>query len=457
MSAPIDPAFDTPFVDYGQVGSFVAPVAVPSLGPLDGTLVNLPCINPDWLRLVLGCVDQLRNRSSWLGSYTDAQIVAILGLVEQLRIALQMANPCCDVALQLTSGCVLQYSTDGGVTFTDVAGWATNFPLCVQAVIIPPVPVLPPGQTNPQRACNIAGFLAIDLVQQAVQQAIVVFNQNKTLVNYITTILPIFSYAFPITTFGLEAFVFLYNFITSANIADFEASQNDVALFNLVKCAIYEAILPQGYVTPGNKGTICSNIGAIVYTHPDVITAISGFCDGLSVAQLQAMQNVGVYNDPQDCTACGAPTNCHLFDFTTGPAGWGVDHPYWGNQVNGQGWEGVYDGVDNLTIINIDITFSPPLVIDGWKAKIGLAGVLAPGYVRDVQMFSSGSLVYTESMNSTSYPSGSIIGNNTPFSVTADEVRLRVYDIGNVSDVITSFELMFPSGDPIVPHVGCTY
>lgn len=333
----IDPAFDTPFNDYGQVGSFVSPATPPSLGPLEGTLVSLPCINPDWLRLVLGCVDQLRNISSWLPTLTDTQRVALLGQVEDLRIALQMAAPCCDVAIRLQPDCVLQFSTDGGATWTDVDGWAANFANCVQSGIIPGPPLLPPGFPPNTRACNIAAFLANDIIKEAITQAINAYDHDLSLLALAGNIAAAtFAFELPWTAAFIYGVYDLYQFFTAGNIADLRTAEADPVLWSDVTCAIYNAIHTDGAVTEANCAAVIANICALPYTPAVAISTICAYvtqlgCNGLRAAQVAGALTTG------DCSGCGG-TWCYEWDFTVSPGPFINFNAYDGVWVAGTGW-----------------------------------------------------------------------------------------------------------------------
>ena len=72
-------------------------------------------------------------------------------------------------------GCTLQYSTDGGTTWTDVPGWDSYFADCVGGSTgggggAPPPDV--PGLTGDVLACNMAGYLIQTLLRQVVMDAI---------------------------------------------------------------------------------------------------------------------------------------------------------------------------------------------------------------------------------------------------------------------------------------------
>ena len=105
------------------------------------------------LPYIVGSLLQLLQPPAW--HITDAaRMTEVLGQVTDLIIALGTAGAC---MFRLTDTCLLQYSLDGGSSWTDVTDWATNFPLCVrsnQARVVmqldtyPPVPEETPDGTN---------------------------------------------------------------------------------------------------------------------------------------------------------------------------------------------------------------------------------------------------------------------------------------------------------------------
>lgn len=102
---------------------------------------------------MIGSLLQLLQPPAW--AITDAtRMTEVLGQVTDLIIALGTAGAC---MFRLTNTCLLQYSLDGGLSWTDVTDWATNFPLCVrsaQARVVmqpdtyPPIPEETPDGTN---------------------------------------------------------------------------------------------------------------------------------------------------------------------------------------------------------------------------------------------------------------------------------------------------------------------
>lgn len=92
---------------------------------------------------ITGSLLQLLQPPTW--AITDpSRMSEVLGQVTDLIVALGTAGPC---MFRLTASCLLQYSLDGGTTWTDVTDWATNFPTCV-AINTPRI-VMQSGEQDP--------------------------------------------------------------------------------------------------------------------------------------------------------------------------------------------------------------------------------------------------------------------------------------------------------------------
>lgn len=338
-----EPTWSQPLTDWQPTPSFRDTAVPPAAGPTSGTLVQLPCINQDWLPLVLGAVDQLRNPATWLDTLSDAARDAVLGQVDYLRSLISEALnvPCCSYQLRFTSSCVLQFSTDSGVTWTDVSGWDANFAACVSGVTIPGVPENPGSNPPATQGCNIAGYLAKEIIQLVVTKAVSDFNASKTLLQFGQDVMDVIGYAFPITFYAFTVFHDLYNAITAGNIADFTSASTDPVLWGDVTCAIYNAIKTTGYITSTNLATVIGNVCAISYSHPDVVTAICNFITNIGLQNLQKMQSVAVV-DNVDCSGCVAGWCVH-FNFSVAQGGWSSISGL-GNWVGGVGWESAATG-----------------------------------------------------------------------------------------------------------------
>lgn len=348
-----------PLLNWEPEGSFLRPIVPPVLGPADGALVCIPPVNQDWIKIILGCLDQLRIPATW-DVAGRSNLLDALNWMQELKDMVASAGPCCDVAMRLNN-CVLQFSTDSGTTWQDVAGWAANFCGCVTPCVVPPIPTFPPGQVVNQHACNIAGYLASEIINKVVTQSVASFNAGLTAVQFGGQVLALIGWAFPITYLAYLAFEDYYAFITSGNIAAFTTAESDPSLWSEVTCAIYSAIRGLGYVDGSNYGTLVSNVCALSYSSPAVINAICAFLTNVGLENIQKMQTAGALDDV-DCTACTA-TWCRYFDFTVSNQGWTQPGGFVvGSYVAGQGWKTGPSGPDfNEVYAQVDMGITEPI------------------------------------------------------------------------------------------------
>lgn len=349
----IDPAFDMPARNWGQQGSFLTPIFPPTNGPDGGTLVQLPCINKEWVLPLMGAIDQLRNPSTW-NVLTDLDVDGLLSWVTKLQEMIwgSIDMGCCNVSMRLTSECGLQFSVDGGATWADVSGWSTNFCTCASNCLIPPVPPNPGPALPNQHACNIAGYIAQEIIKLAISDAVTAFNTSLSDLQYAQGVMNSIAWAFPITALAFDAFVALYGYYTSLTIAAFTSASTDPALWSSVTCAIYEAIKATGFVTSSNLPAVISNVCSVSYTSSAVINAICAFITNVGLKNIQTWQNAGAFDDV-DCSGCGFW--CEYFDFTASNQGWSdYSGTSTGVYVLGTGWESASAG-GGLGAIDIKI------------------------------------------------------------------------------------------------------
>lgn len=374
-----DPAWDMPRVNWQQQGSFEVGELPPVTDPDSGTMVCLPPINQDWLPFIQGCLSQMRNPSSWLVIDDDAMNATLQRVERLMQMVGERAD--CPMPLELQmSGCDLQYSTDGGTTFTTVtgwsdfltnciplqtiidfdsdcslnqsydggetftpvAGWFDNFSNCVQEN--GPIIGLPPNpgdKTPDQLACAIAAYAAEQVVIAAMGKAVTAISDDLTLLQFgldVVNIIP----EFVLVTLAADAFSAIYVAVQEGMLSDFEDALTDATLLQDITCAVYDCIQAEGYVKPDNFSCILSNIGAISYAHADVISAIVSYLTALGPTGLAQLSQVSGLHSGEDCTACAGSGWCFLFDFTldagpflsydTGVTSW----------VSGVGWVGTY-------------------------------------------------------------------------------------------------------------------
>lgn len=317
-----DPGWDMPKINWQQQGSYEVGIIPLVDNPDDGPLVCLPPINVHWLPLVLGCLDQLRNPSTWIASDDDAMF-SVLSKANRLMQMIGDRAECLMYELRFND-CELQFSTDGGVTWTTVDGWDTGFSGCVRDNV--PIVDLPPnpGDESPsQFACSIAAYLADNVILQALTQAISSITDDITLLGFGTAIVDLIP-EFVLVTLAYDAFSIIYTAVQEGTISDFEDARDDATLWQQVTCAIFGCIEADGYVKPANFACIVSAIEAISYIHSDVIDTIVAFVNSLGAVGLaQLSQRAGLIVGA-DCSSCG-DTWCYEWSCDTD----GIDNPAW--------------------------------------------------------------------------------------------------------------------------------
>ena len=359
----IDPAFDMPFVDYQQVGSFARPISPPDEPPNAGSMVCIGPFNAEWLPILLGASHQLVNPSTW-STPDDASKVLVLQQAEQLREIIAQAGPCGAMQLQLTAGCALQYSNDGGATWTDVAGWDANFGECVKTQIVPAAPPNPVHTDPASEACDIAGYVAHEIIQAGVAAGVQSFQTDAELMTFAQDVMASLAFAFPITAEAMLALSQFYSFYNSSTIGHFTAARDDEVLWADVTCAIYSAIKAKGYIDASNIGAVRSNICGLTYTYTEVINAICAFVDNMGLSNFRAMQMVGAMGTTL-CTSCDSPGSqwCHTGSFKGDMQGWDLSTAgsATGKWVQTIGWEQTLYTDGNMWLV-IRIKFPPTMV-----------------------------------------------------------------------------------------------
>jgi hypothetical protein len=169
---------------------------------------------------------------------------------------------------------------------------------------VQPMPVN--GGGTAQRACNIAGYLAVDVIRESLQQAVDAINANKTVLGFGSSILAIIPGAQLV--WGIDsALLAIYIAVESGTLADYTAALIDSSLFARITCAIYAAIHDDGQVTEANYPTVLTNVAGVSYAHADVISTIHDYLANLGYPGLAALQTPGALAQ-YDCSGCSGGT-----------------------------------------------------------------------------------------------------------------------------------------------------
>jgi hypothetical protein len=333
-----DPAWDMPQTNWLQQGSFESGEIPPAVDPDAGTQICIGPLAQEWLPVILGALDQLRNPSTWIVA-DDAHMDTTLRRVDRLREIIAVGEGCqLPTMIRLTALCVLQYSNDGGSTWVDATDWVDNFGNCVRSNIPPPVPVNPPDAPPSNEACNIATWLTQQVLQKAFQQRATDRTANNSVSASVANIISAVFGNTPFINFLTEAANYMVQTTDPETAADVAAASTDAGFAGDVLCAVFGAIQILGYVNAANFGTVASNIAAISYpAHSWAPTMLANFWTNLGLATIQQIQSEGTVTDG-DCSACSGVEWCHYFDFTLNDGGWQLIPGQAGSWNASTGW-----------------------------------------------------------------------------------------------------------------------
>lgn len=390
-----DPAWDMPELNWKQRGSFEGGSIPSVVEPDAGTQVWLGPVAREQLPWVCGCLDQGRNPSSWIVA-DDSAMYETLRRWDTL-LGLLCGNGGSEMPVMLRfEGCDLQTSIDGGTTWVTIPGWAENFSGCVRSNMPPPVPPNPNHDVVQQHACNIAGYIAHEIIQLSMARmvsGITFMDPEVKIVRDILDLLPGASLALDTLTTSISDF---YNIVTGGTLSHYSDASTDGALWSAVTCAIYNVIKVSGYVTAANFAAVFVAINAVTYVHAEVVNAIAFYFATMGLPAVQAMQTVGAI-DNIDCVGCGI--SCFQWDFANGAGPWTVN--------GGCGSDGSYNGTTKRfesglaantclpasSVLWLEQTFATPIHFAGAVWEFG-AGDVSPLGSRRIQGYLGATLVF---------------------------------------------------------------
>lgn len=324
--------------------SFVSPVPIPDAAPGD-TPRTCVSFSSAWLPLVIGALLQLAQPAAW-DTADDSARNAVLLDVQDLLERFGVAGGCMQLRWNPDT-CAIEQSTDDGATWTAIEGWdLTGVQGCVMGGLSiridpggnlqwsidggstwtnvdgwsPGTPPNPQGASTSQEACNIATWLAQDIIQGALVSAIDSFDASISAgaaAAAVIALIPVFG---PEIALTIEAAVGItYLIYTTGSIGDYRTASTDPTLAKDLQCAIYTEIIADGAVTADNYSAVAAAIHGIGYTPSDVQDAIDNFISSLGMNGLLAAQQLGGLTTG-DCAGCIAPTpggsNCAVFNGT---------------------------------------------------------------------------------------------------------------------------------------------
>lgn len=475
-----DPAWDMPKVNWQQQGSYQQAITPLEYNPADEPLVCLPPINQYWLPLVLGCLDQLCNPSTWLvadesdlnAALEQAQLLKrMIGVrVECVSYAIRFDAATCQLQestdggitwseidgwdeftaclppqtlISYDDGCVLSESLDGGSTYTPVPGWIDNFSGCVQKYT--PIIGLPPNpgdQPPDQLACSISTYLSEQVIIAAIGKAVSAISDDLTLLQFgldVVNIIP----EFVLVTLAADAFSAIYVAVQEGSLSDFEAALTDATLLQDIICAIYSCIVADGYVKSDNYDCIVASIGDITYAHPAVVSAIVSYVEALGPTALAQLSQPAGLEAGADCTSCGVGW-CRTFDFTSSDYTFGTTAAGSGQWVPGTGWVSLTAGPYQ----SLDITAPPWSGANTHITTIKIEGSLSGSHFVDNGLGDNSfhSFQTFEPMSEGPFPP------EYPCDLNIDDIRIQLDTVTTTGATVLSRLTLYGDGTP--PSIG---
>ena len=338
--------------NWQAASSFVEPVAPPGVEPDAAPLVCLQ-LNEAWLPYVIGSLMQLAQPAAWAASSPTA-LQTVLQQAQDLISDWGDAEGCAMLTFRFDSSCVLQFSNDGGTTWTDVPGWPTYAPGCYTGATGPAgptgatgpagpastwrlsgcdlqysndggttwttasgwstdglqqclsgSPTNPPGVSDLQQACNIANWLAVQIAQGSLTNAAAAITAADSTLTAVTGIIGLALGFTGVLDLALAAAGIFFAAATAIGATELSAAGGDATLRSDLICAIYTAISADGQVTASNFSTVLANVNAISYGTPAIVGLLHDYLSGLGFTGVNAIQAEGSLFDG-NCAGCGS-------------------------------------------------------------------------------------------------------------------------------------------------------
>lgn len=457
--AEYDPAWDMPQRNWVQQGSFESGTIPPFVEPDEGTPICIGPIAREWLYVVLGAIDQLRNPSTWIIADDDV-LYTTLRRVDKLKEIIAVSEGCVPpVQMRLNSECVLQYSNDGGATWIDTTDWAANFPGCVKSNFPPPVPVNPPDNPPGQEACNIATWLGRQILIAALKQRSTDRTANNNVSDSVANIIHAVFFNIPFIDDLTNATNYMVQTTNPETAADVAAAATDAGFEAAVIKAIFDAIHVVGFVNASNFATVAANIAAISYpAHAWAPIMIANFWTNLGLATIRQMQSEGTVTDG-DCSAYDTPW-CYRWDFASNDGGWQEFYPgdQYGVYAAGVGWQSGPGaaGIDSVAIYYLTTaSFNCTEIQVQFNSKSGnTSGRPHVAYLRDTvggSNIAGGSLTFPASYPGFMWSSVAAVGTGHAIVIELDGAA----SVGEPNTTIASVQVRGVGVNPFPGYGPC--
>jgi hypothetical protein len=209
------------------------------------------------------------------------------------------------------------------------------------------------------QACAIATYLAENVLKTAVNQAVLGFQNDISMVQTGAAMMALIPGIGLETAIVIDGFAILYRAVGSGTISDYTGALADPTVWAKIKCAIVAAIGNDGGITTGNTASVIAAVGGVTGVNSSVLGTITDYMTKLGTSGMQAAVLAGGMISG-DCTGCGDWRFRWLPGTNDGDAHFWV--PAVGIYTAGVGWEPIYPGGDHLgrLTLGIEITTTFP-------------------------------------------------------------------------------------------------
>jgi len=407
----------------------------------------------DWLAIVSGALTELTKTWNWqqFGSVTvDEAVDAMQAMIDQYYLG-------CSGGCELPEGGeIIRIGEDGRIEVLSDGAWIAP----TGDYLIPP-PEAREGGTAGDQIC-LAATNAVNVLHELYDQLSDYFNDELS---------------------DAAALLGLAAFMTTATAFEFAPIVAGIAAFLLpIFAGVYSAL---SYLTADlwdenlDEQLICflqecaSNDGGVVTFDWDCFTGkLNSLTDefGLSEVQLRFYLQISYLllfiGGVDGLNLAGGTTEiteaecsctslwCRISDWTTDEDGYsagypGFENPYTSVWVSGQGWKqsGVYNSTSNGFHQYVD-----PITIKSFRLDWNGSGVGCPGCGASLQLWLSGSLVYTGSISST-FATGFIF--NEGLDVLCDLIVIGGDAGGGGAFAFTRLEVVYEAADAELGEDNC--
>jgi hypothetical protein len=213
-------------------------------------------------------------------------------------------------------------------------------------------PPNPQGQAAPVQACAIATYLAQNVLKVSLNQAVIGFQNDISLVTTVASTIALIPVLGIESAIAIDGIAILYRAVGSGTISDYNAALADPTVWAKIKCAIVAAMGNDGGITSDNTASVIAAVGGVSGVNAGVLTTMTDYMTHLGTAGLQAAVLAGGLITG-DCTGCGD------WRFRWSPATNDGDAHFWvpttGHYIPGVGWEPIYPGGDALGRYQLDL------------------------------------------------------------------------------------------------------